>query len=196
METTRGAISPEPSGPAQEVQIAVEGIARELAFDSPEAMAAIQRATRRFSANCVNLEEIDAIDDLSEARLDHVWNCEFCTPLMKALKTAPPMRAVEFATIASPHDARCPDCGARIGDSGAFQLLGRLGINEEMVTSLKSSITDVDVEEHLAIAREYLRSSTSKAAGYAKENPGKVAAGIAVVAIGAGMLISALRNQE
>ncbi len=43
-------------------------------------------------------------------------------------------------------------------------------------------------------ARDYLRDSSDKAKSFAKENPGKVAAGVAVLAVGAGLLISALKK--
>jgi hypothetical protein len=39
-----------------------------------------------------------------------------------------------------------------------------------------------------------LRSGSDKAKTYAKDNPGKVAAGVAVLAVGAGLLLSALNR--
>jgi hypothetical protein len=63
-----------------------------------------------------------------------------------------------------------------------------------MITNLKSSIKNVDVEEYLSTAREYLKGGSEKATTYAKENPGKVAAGVAVLAVGTGLLISALNR--
>jgi hypothetical protein len=53
---------------------------------------------------------------------------------------------------------------------------------------------NVDVEEYLNTARDYLKSNGEKAKSFAKENPGKVAAGVAVLAVGAGLLISALNR--
>jgi len=53
---------------------------------------------------------------------------------------------------------------------------------------------NIDVDEYLNIARDYLRTGTSRAANYAMENPAKVAAGVAVLAVGAGMLINSLRE--
>jgi hypothetical protein len=76
------------------------------------------------------------------------------------------------------------------------QFLGRLGINEETLENLKSALQNVDVEEHLNTAREYLRNTSEKAKVYTKENPAKVAAGVAVLAIGAGLLISALKRDD
>ena len=40
-----------------------------------------------------------------------------------------------------------------------------------------------------------LGSGTSKATTFARENPGKVAAGAAVLVVGAGLLISALNRE-
>lgn len=76
------------------------------------------------------------------------------------------------------------------------QFLSRLGINEETLKNLRSVLQNVDVEEQLNTAREYLRSSSEKAKVYTKENPAKVAAGVAVLAIGAGLLISALNRDK
>lgn len=78
----------------------------------------------------------------------------------------------------------CASCGQALdGNRGLDQILGKLGIN------------DVDVEEYLNTARDYFKNGTNKATTYAKENPGKVAAGAAVLAIGAGLLISALNRE-
>jgi len=101
-------------------------------------------------------------------------------------------------SMASASSGACPTCGqnrAGAGDSnGLEQFLGRLGISDDMITNLKSSIQNVDVEEYLTTAREYLKGGSDKATTYAKENPGKVAAGVAVLAVGAGLLISALNR--
>jgi hypothetical protein len=91
----------------------------------------------------------------------------------------------------------CPTCGQSRNaatNSGLENFLGRLGISDDMITNLKTSMQNVDVEEYLNTAREYLKGGTDKATTYAKENPGKVAAGVAVLAVGAGLLISALNR--
>ncbi len=90
----------------------------------------------------------------------------------------------------------CPTCGQSSSDQnrGLEQFLGRLGISDEMVRNLKTSMHNVDVEEYLATAREYLATGSNKATAYAKENPGTVAAGVAALAVGAGLLISALNR--
>lgn len=88
----------------------------------------------------------------------------------------------------------CPTCGHNRNAQGLEQFLGKLGINDEMIRNLRSSMDNVDVDEYLNTAREYLRTGGNRAATFAKENPGKVAAGVAVLAVGAGMLINSLRD--
>lgn len=89
----------------------------------------------------------------------------------------------------------CPTCGnSKIQNRGMEQFLGRLGVSEEMISNLKTQMQNVDMEQYLNTARDYLNQGTSKATTYAKENPGKVAAGVAALAVGAGLLISTLRE--
>ena len=80
----------------------------------------------------------------------------------------------------------CTNCGQPLHNHGVNrgleQFLGRLGV------------TDADVEQYINTAREYLQGNGEKAKEFAKENPGKVAAGVAVLAVGAGLLISALNR--
>lgn len=87
----------------------------------------------------------------------------------------------------------CPTCGAA-ANRGLEQFLGRLGISETMIENLRTSMQSVDVDEYLNTAREYLKSGGTKARDFAKENPRKVAAGVAVLAVGAGLLINALNR--
>ena len=88
----------------------------------------------------------------------------------------------------------CPTCGHSEMNQGLEQFLGRLGINDDMIKNLKSSMQNVDIEQYLNTAREYLKDGGDKAKNYAQENPGKVAAGVAVLAVGTGLLISALNR--
>jgi hypothetical protein len=100
-------------------------------------------------------------------------------------------------SMASTSSGYCPTCGqsrSATGNGALEQFLGRLGITEEMITNLKSSIQKVDIDEYLNTARDYLKDGSQKATTYAKENPGKVAAGVAVLAVGTGLLISALNR--
>ncbi len=99
------------------------------------------------------------------------------------------------ATSVSTGADTCPHCGRSMQNSGLEQFLGKLGISEDMINNLRSSMQNIDVDEYLNTAREYLRTSSAKAKTYTKENPGKIAAGVAVLAIGAGLLISSLNRE-
>lgn len=89
----------------------------------------------------------------------------------------------------------CPHCGHMKG-GGLEQFLGRLGITDEMMSNLKGQFQNVDVDEYLNTAREYLKGTTGKASGYAKENPGRVAAGVAALALGAGLIYAAANRDK
>jgi hypothetical protein len=89
----------------------------------------------------------------------------------------------------------CRHCGHALQSSGLEQFLRRLGISEEMVSNLKGSFQNLDVDEYLNTAREYLQQSGDNVQLYAKENPAKVAVSIAVLALGAGMVLRSLGHQ-
>jgi hypothetical protein len=93
-------------------------------------------------------------------------------------------------------DDTCPTCGQQKDRGGMGQFLGRLGITDEMVSNMKSSWDNVDIDEYLNTARDYLKDGSNKASRFAKENPGKVAAGVAVLALGAGLLYNATRDKS
>jgi heterodisulfide reductase subunit A-like polyferredoxin len=95
----------------------------------------------------------------------------------------------------SPSVGVCPQCGQALGNKGLEQFLGKLGISDEMINNLRSQMQNVDIDQYLNTARDYLKGSTEKAKTFTKENPGKVAAGVAVLAVGAGLLISALNRE-
>jgi hypothetical protein len=110
---------------------------------------------------------------------------------------ATPTSSGGTGSMASASSGYCPTCGqsrSATGNTGLDQFLGRLGISDEMIANLKSSIQNVDIEEYLNTARDYLKGGSEKATAYAKENPGKVAAGVAALAVGTGLLISALNR--
>lgn len=98
----------------------------------------------------------------------------------------------------------CAHCGQALNQTaGLEQFLGRIGISEEMIRNLKTQIQSVDIEEYLNTARDYLKNAgdkmkdgSDKATRYAKDNPGKIAAGVAVLAVGAGLLINSLRDRD
>lgn len=90
----------------------------------------------------------------------------------------------------------CPTCGQSTRGGGLEQFLGRLGITDDMINNLKGQFQNVDVDEYLNTARDYLKDGGSKAQTYAKENPGKVAAGVAALALGAGLLYAAVNRDR
>lgn len=90
----------------------------------------------------------------------------------------------------------CPTCGhsPSAQNKGLEQFLGRIGISDEVIDQLKSSMQNVDVEQYLNNARDYISSGGKKTASYAKDHPGRIAAGVAVLAVGAGLLINAMKE--
>ena len=90
----------------------------------------------------------------------------------------------------------CAHCGQSLDRAGLDQFLGRLGINSDMINNLKGQFENVDIDEYLNTARDYLKNSGGKAQTYAKENPGKVAAGVAALALGAGLIYAAVNRDK
>jgi hypothetical protein len=90
----------------------------------------------------------------------------------------------------------CPHCGQSMSGGGLEQFLGRLGISEDMINNLKTQWSNVDIDEYLTTARDYLKGAGDKATTYTKENPGKVAAGVAALALGAGLLYAATHRDK
>lgn len=101
-----------------------------------------------------------------------------------------------FGVTSATDTGLCPTCGQSTRGSGLDQFLGRLGINEDMINNLKGQFQNVDIDEYLNTAREYLKDGSTKASTYAKENPGKVAAGVAALALGAGLLFAAVNRDR
>lgn len=90
----------------------------------------------------------------------------------------------------------CPTCGQSTNRAGFEQLLGRLGINDDMINNLKTQFQKVDLDEYLNTVRDYLKDTGNKAQSYAKDNPGKVAAGVAALALGAGLIFAAVNRDK
>ncbi len=89
----------------------------------------------------------------------------------------------------------CEHCGQSLNRNGGLeQFLGRLGITDDMINNLKTQFQNVEIDEYINTAREYLKDSGGKASTYAKENPGKVAAGVAALAVGAGLIYAATKD--
>jgi hypothetical protein len=117
------------------------------------------------------------------------------TPLTSGIGTTSAADTSRFGAGTSTGADICPTCGqSRLQNRGLEQFLGRLGVSEEMINNLKTQMQNVDMEQYLNTARDYLNSGTTKATAYARENPGKVAAGVAALAVGAGLLISSLNK--
>ena len=98
-----------------------------------------------------------------------------------------------FGVSSATDSGACPTCGH--SKAGLEQLLGRLGITEEMINSLKGQFQNIDIDEYLNHAKTYLKDGSDKATSFAKENPGKVAAGVAALALGAGLIYAATRDK-
>ena len=98
-------------------------------------------------------------------------------------------------TPTTPATNICPTCGQPT-NRGVDQFFANLGLSDEVIDSLRASLQNVDIEEYLQSARAYLKESGAKATNFAKENPGKVAAAIAILAVGAGLLIKRVASSE
>lgn len=101
-----------------------------------------------------------------------------------------------FGTTSATDSGTCPTCGQATSRAGVEQLLGHLGITPEMIDHLKSQFKNVDIDEYMNTARDYLKDTGNKAQSYAKENPGKVAAGVAAIALGAGLIFAAVNRDK
>lgn len=100
-----------------------------------------------------------------------------------------------FGTTAATDASLCPHCGQSL-NGGLEQFLGRLGITNDMINNLKTQFGNVDVDEYMNTARDYLKGASDKASTFTKENPGKVAAGVAALALGAGLLYAATHRDK
>jgi hypothetical protein len=89
----------------------------------------------------------------------------------------------------------CPTCGQSTS-RGFETFLAKIGITSEMIDGLKGQWQSVDLDEYMNTAREYLKDGSSKATSYAKENPGKVAAGVAALAVGVGLIYAAANRDK
>ena len=101
-----------------------------------------------------------------------------------------------FNTQSATDLGTCPHCGQSMNRGGLEQFLGKIGITEDMINNLKNQFSNVDIDEYLNTARTYLKDGSDKATTYAKENPGKVAAGVAALALGAGLLYAATHRDK
>jgi hypothetical protein len=101
-----------------------------------------------------------------------------------------------FGVSSGTDTGHCPQCGQSLNrNAGLEQFLSQLGIDDEMINKLRTQFQDVNIDEYLDTAREYLKESGNKASVYAKENPGKVAAGVAALAVGAGLIYASMHRK-
>jgi hypothetical protein len=108
---------------------------------------------------------------------------------------AAPAGNVHDAKLSGNDTGICSHCGHALKGSGLEQFLDRLGISEEMLNKLKGQLQNADVEEYLNSAREYLDGSGKDVPFYVKENPAKVAVGVAALALGAGLVWSSFAHR-
>lgn len=81
----------------------------------------------------------------------------------------------------------CAHCGQSLNKGGGI---------EGLLNNLRSQLGNVDVDEYLNTLREYLKGSSTKVTSYTKENPAKVAAGVAALALGAGLIYAAVNRDK
>ena len=84
-------------------------------------------------------------------------------------------------------DETCAHCGQSLNKGGGF---------EALLGNLRSQFQNVDVDEYLNTARDYLKGSSTKVTNYTRENPAKVAAGVAALALGAGLIYAAANREK
>ncbi len=132
----------------------------------------------------------------------------FSTGTEATKSTSTPLMGGSTAEVLTSHShsEKCDSCGtplmggkpAQFGDPGTALdgLLGSLGVNSEMLGKVKETLSKVDVDEYLSTAREYMKASSGKARDFAKDNPGKLLAGLAVITVGAGLLFGTLNKDK
>lgn len=74
---------------------------------------------------------------------------------------------------------------------GFDKILGSVGLNEQAIRKMRESLENLDLDSYFAQAKEYLGESATKAKNYAKDHKAVIGAALAVVAVGAGVLIAA-----
>jgi hypothetical protein len=78
--------------------------------------------------------------------------------------------------------------------SGIVSILEKLGVSETQINSVRETLKSVNLDDSLEKAKESVTDSLNKAKNYAKENPGAVLGGLAVLVIGAGLLAGAVKR--
>ncbi len=175
---------------AARYEAGVRGLGADLGIPEAEVLAALEFTTGH-TAECLRPEELEMLPSLSPDRREHIRTCDFCGRVEQAMNAAAvDSEESEFVALAT--EGPCPTCGR--ARSGVESFLGSIGLSDDMVTSLKSSFHEVDIPEYLSTAKHYLTISSKNVGTYAKKHPGQVAAGVATLAIGAGLLYKALHE--
>jgi hypothetical protein len=129
-------------------------------------------ATPGRTASCLLPDELEDLAALAAERAEHINSCHFCHTVKLVMDSMATQKEIdEFESLVHPaEDSLVPTCATcgQVTGSTLEQLLSRMGI----MHNVKESGT----------------------LGFVKENPGKVAAGVAAIAVGAGLLYSALRE--
>lgn len=87
--------------------------------------------------------------------------------------------------------------GDKLGDTKSFErVLKDLGIPDSTVEKMRESIENLDLENYFNQAKDYLKDATAKAKTIAKDNKAIVAGALAVVTIGAGVLLAISRGKD
>jgi hypothetical protein len=75
-------------------------------------------------------------------------------------------------------------------------LLEKMGVQQEQINTVREALQNANVDESLEKAKEQVTETFGKARDYAKQNPKAVIAGLAVVAIGAGLITAAAKRNK
>jgi hypothetical protein len=171
----------------------IRNLARDLGLSESQVAQALSFTTGHTS-DCLRPEELESLDELDAHRRQHVESCTFCSALRDAMNTAAqPATVGEFVTLAAGQP--CPTCGYNDSASDFPFIFRKLGITDEVLATVRSHFEHVGVDQCLADAHQYLKTSGGKVTTYAKEHPARIAAGVATLAIGAGLLYAALRDE-
>lgn len=92
----------------------------------------------------------------------------------------------------------CSTCGERHlrgADAQGFdKILSTVGLNDKAIEKMRESLENLDFDSYFTQAREYLGESASRVKTYAKDHKTVIGTALAVVAVGAGVLIAAKRR--
>lgn len=80
--------------------------------------------------------------------------------------------------------------------AGIVSVLEKFGVGENQINAVRDTLKNVNIDQQLDKAKEQVTDSLNKARDYAKQNPGAVLAGVAVLVIGAGLLASSMKKDR